>query len=602
MKVKVSLQIFVFLLVAQVARGQYYNTKYNGADVDMVTAPNGAVINADALTYFPQVAYTKPTVDKLGNGVYCIGGYSMVNCSVIETENGLIVFDCGDFEEEGARFRKIIEEQISKKPIIAIIYTHSHYALGAAAMVDNPKDVMIVGHPMVDQVVKENLESGGLKATIPELGPVMSARASIQFNNHLPTEGEDAPIGTKLEFHTPAYLQTTKTVQDGEKLTIDGLELQFFTKYQSDDYNLTIWVPSKKTVINNFFWPGTPNFYSIRGASYRDPQEFRDGLTVIRNLKPEYLVSTHTHVLKGQKEITETLNNYADMISLNYDQTLRGILHGLGPDELRYYVYKPEHLATPAYNKGLYGETEWFTPATFYYGLGWYDRDITKLFQIPVDEQAKRLVENMGGRERVLKLSQEAYDKKEYAWAIQLVNYLYKLDPLDKEVRSLKAQCARKLGQISMSFIGRSYALSDARALEGKTTLQKVQLPSADVVAKSPMTFLNYFRVRIDPKLAEKDDNLIAFTIGKETKGLHIRGGVAEYIDDLSKHYRAADIAVTLDAETWAKLYLNTSTMDKEIKAKKVKVTKGNSKDLVALYDKFDKFLPEDNFYIPQVK
>lgn len=520
MKSKIFFLCLVFFFSFQKTKAQHYNRQYNGADVNIVTAPNGAVVNADVLKYLPQVAYAAPVVEDLGNGVWCLGGYSVANSTVIET--GLIVYDTGDFAEEGAHFRKVIEEQISKKPIIAIIYSHSHYALGGGAMVDDPSKVMVIGHPMLNQTVQENLESGGLKATIPELGPVMSARASIQFNNLLPSEGEDAPIGGKLEFHTPAFLPTTKSVENGEKLIVGGLELQFFTDYKSDDYNVTVWIPSKRVVLNNFFWPGTPNFYSLRGASYRNPQEWRDGLNVMRILKPEFLVNTHAKVVKGEELVTETLNNYSDMITLTYDQGLRGIVNGLGPDELRYYVYQPKHLSDPAYNKGLYGETEWFTPATFYEGLGWYDRDITKLFQIPVEEQAQRLVEAMGGHNKVLSLAQQAYDKNEYAWSIQLVNYLYKLEPLDPEVRSLKAKCARKLGQISKSFIGRSFALSDARALEGKETIQKVQLPSSTVIAKSPTTFVNYFRIRIDPEKAEEADKVVSFTIGDETVGLHI--------------------------------------------------------------------------------
>jgi len=76
---------------------------------------------------------------------------------------------------------------------------------------------------------------------------------------------------------------------------------------------------------------------------------------------------------------------------------LRGILNSLGPDELRHFVYKPEHLAEPNYNKEIYGETHWYTPATFYKGPGWHDRDVTKMFQLPPREETKRLVELMGG-------------------------------------------------------------------------------------------------------------------------------------------------------------------------------------------------------------
>ena len=569
-----------------------YNKQYMGADVKLIEAPNGAIVNSVVLNSLPQVVYIEPTVENLGNGIWVLGGYSVANCAVIETDEGLIVFETGDYAEEGRHFRKVIEEQISKKPIIAIIYSHSHYALGGGAMVDNPENLMVIGHPMLNQTVNENLEGGGFKSAIPELGPVMSARASVHFSNYLPDEGVDAPIAGKLEFHEPAFLPVTRTVSDGEKLKVGGLELQFFTEYKSDDYNLTVWIPSKQAALNNFYWPGTPNLYSLRGASYRDPQEWRNGLTVIRNLNPEYLISTHARTVIGKKEVMKTLNNYTDLITLTYDQSLRGILNGLGPDELRSYVYKPKHLAEPAYNKELYGETSWFTPATFYYGLGWYDRDVTKLFQIPVDEQATRLVENMGGRSKVLSLVEEAFSKKEYAWAAQLVNYLSQINPKDTEVRGLKAKILRKLGQISPSFIGRAFAISNARDLEGQITIPRVQLPSSVIVAKSPEMFLNYFRIRIDPKKTENIDKVIAFTFDNNTTvGLHVRRGIAEFVQDLDKHYRPVDIAISLNAETWAKLYLNETDMDKEIQSNNVMVTKGSVEEIAEIYEMFDKFI-----------
>ena len=58
------------------------------------------------------------------------------NCVVIDAPDGLIVYDTGDWSGEGRHFREVIEQQISKRPIKAIIYSHSHYALGGGAMVE----------------------------------------------------------------------------------------------------------------------------------------------------------------------------------------------------------------------------------------------------------------------------------------------------------------------------------------------------------------------------------------------------------------------------------------------------------------------------------
>ena len=584
--------------IASLASAQEYPARYMGGEAILATAPNGAVINAQVLESMPKVTYLEKTVEKVTDGVWVIGGYSIANCTVISAPEGLIVYDTGDFAEEGKHLREVIESQISKKPIKAIIYSHSHYALGGGAMVDDPKSVMVIGHPKLNDTVKENMQGGGLPGAIPEIGPVLSARAAVQFSNFLPTEGPDATLAGKLQFNEPAFLPVTHPVQDGETLEVAGLKLQFFTKYKADDYSVTVWIPEKKTVLNNFFWPGTVNLYSLRGAAYRDPQEWRDGLKLIRDLQPEYLLNTHTRAVKGAQQVSDTLTNYMDLISLTYDQSLRGILKGLGPDDLRYFVYKPKHLSEPAYNKELYGETSWFTPATFYFGLGWYDRDATKLYKLPPAEESKRLVALMGGRDKVVAAARAALDNKEYAWAAQLVNHVYVLNPKDEDARKVKIDALRKLGQLSTSSIGRSFALSTARALEGSETIPKLLPPKPGLIAADPTTFLNYHRVRIDPRKAENVDRVLAFTIADRTVGLHVRRGVVEYIDDTSKHYRQPDIALTMDGATWARLYLNKSGLSDEIKAGKVTVTKGDAVEAEQILDLFDKFEPASNVII----
>ena len=209
MKVLRSSAILISLVVTTVAEAQdaslepNYPARYMGGDAELITAPNGGIVYDKALEAANKVWYTAPTVDKLGDGIWVIGGYSIVNCIVIEAPEGLIVYDTGDFDEEGKHFREIIEEKISKQPIKAIIYSHSHYALAGGAMVDDPKSVMVIGHPKLNETVHANLQGGGAPSAIPELGPVLTARAAVQFSNFLPTEGPDATLAKRLQVKPP---------------------------------------------------------------------------------------------------------------------------------------------------------------------------------------------------------------------------------------------------------------------------------------------------------------------------------------------------------------------------------------------------------------
>ena len=72
------------------------------------------------------------------------------------------------------------------------------------AMVDNPEDVLTIGHPTVNETVESSLQGGGSPSAIPEVGPLMTSRLLIQFNNFMPTEGPDAAIQGKLELGKPS--------------------------------------------------------------------------------------------------------------------------------------------------------------------------------------------------------------------------------------------------------------------------------------------------------------------------------------------------------------------------------------------------------------
>lgn len=163
-----------------------------------------------------------------------------------------------------------------------------------------------------------------------------------------------------------------------------------------------------------------------------------------------------------------------DGASFVLDQSLRGILAGKGPDELRHLVRFPKYLDEIPNNLQNYGEISSYSPAIYYQSVGWYDNDAANLKPVAPDDEARRIVPLMGGRTKVLAAATAALDKKEYAWAAQLVNYLYRLDPLDKEVRKIKAQALRQMAYVSTGGNDRANLMSQALALEGKVTLPRL--------------------------------------------------------------------------------------------------------------------------------
>lgn len=572
-------------------------SRYMGGPAELVTAPNGAIVNKEVLETLPKTAWTSgPEINKPVEGVYVLGGYLISACIVVEAKDGLIVFDTGDTKKDGERLLKAIRT-FSKKPIKAIVYGHSHYCFGAGVMAEGNKDVMVIGHPNLNDTVAKNMTGGGAPAFYPEVGPLLTARALQQFNAYLPDKGPDAWFSpTNISAGELAFVPVNKPVKDGEVLDLLGIKMQFFTRYGTDDkVHTTAWLPDRRICIENALWSTPPNLYTLRGDLYRDPREWYQAVRVVRDLEPEVLVGYGHRPIVGKEKIRETLNNYMDGISFVLDQSLRGILGGLGPEDLRHMVKMPDYLAADPHNFQSYGELSFQSPAIFYYTVGWYNGDAATIFRPSPREEAERIVKLAGGRDKVLAEANAAFNRKEYAWATELVNYLYILNPQDKEVRLFKAKVLRQLAYLSTGANPRSLLLTTALALEGKVTVPRLIPPSPAIIAQKPATFVDYFRVRIDPNKSGDTDKVIEFkfTGPDQAAALHIRRAIAEFVSEPSKHYKQPDVTIALSGETWAKLYLSQASVDTLVENGEIKIERGTTAEVAQLFDMFDKYRPE---------
>lgn len=91
--------------------------------------------------------------------------------SIIEAEDGLIAFDTGDTKHDGEVVFEVMRT-VTKKPIKVTICGHSYRWQGLACRRRATKDVMVIGHPNLNAVVKQNMGTGGAPASYPEVGPV----------------------------------------------------------------------------------------------------------------------------------------------------------------------------------------------------------------------------------------------------------------------------------------------------------------------------------------------------------------------------------------------------------------------------------------------
>jgi alkyl sulfatase BDS1-like metallo-beta-lactamase superfamily hydrolase len=214
-------------------------------------------------------------------------------------------------------------------------------------------------------------------------------------------------------------------------------------------------------------------------------------------------------------------------------------------------------------------------------------------------DEAERIVPLMGGRDAVLAAAAEAMEKKEYAWAAQLVNYLYRLDPEDPEVRKAKADALRQMAYVSTGANDRAHLMTQALALEGKVTVPRVIPPAPEVIAASPATYVDHFRVRIDPTKSGDTDKVLRFDFADGSNaGLHVRRAVAEFVASPDDHYREPDMTLAMSGDAWAQIFLSQAAPADLIASGEIEVA-GDAAEAARVIDLFDRYVQEEAVLVP---
>tara|TARA_R110000868_G_scaffold4192_17_gene26222 strand:+ start:2787 stop:4601 length:1815 start_codon:yes stop_codon:yes gene_type:complete len=557
-------------------------------DFQPTTLPTGAISNIEELLKVKPMLRIGPMADAkalpVNENTWVINGY-FYGPVVIETENGLLVFSSGENTEDGSNFRRIIREQISTKPIIALFYDHAHYAKGASTLLDGDK-AMIVAHPDSNKILRE---SGSLtNPLIPELLPSLDGRAEIHFGSKHPTTGPDARMdGTNLELgRESGWMPATKTLTDGETMTVDGVTIQAFHAKTDTEDSLTFWLPESKMVIDNVLWPIVPNLYTLRGDRYRDPQEWMKALRKIRELEPEIEISVGggSLPLRGKEKIAEAGNALHDSVAYIYDQSIRLTNLGVPMDQLGNNIHLPDSLRKHPYVNELYGQFETWPEAIAERSQGWFSGYAEDLHRLPREVYANKLIKLGGGAGKVLQAYKDAMAKGEYLWAKDLATELYYSDRDNAEYRQALANVFRTLAQYSPGSIVRNFYTAAALSLEGNQDFSLGVVQPAAWVKEDTNRAVNSMRTRLNPELATGAEGVLSFNIDGNVSALHVRNSVAEYVPDPGSHYRPVDATIKVDSDTFTD-YFRGELSTKDFLSKST-IT-GESAKLMGLFDEY---------------
>ncbi|MFD6175997.1 MULTISPECIES: alkyl sulfatase dimerization domain-containing protein [unclassified Isoptericola] len=489
--------------------------------------------------------------------VYVAVGYELCSPTMIVGDDGVIVIDPGENDDAAAAAMADLR-RFSDLPVRAVIYTHRHpdhaFATdGLGVTADDVRD------GRVDIIAHESFEHW-LVNDSSVVGPILTARSSQAMHSESEPPGKGpitGALGPSMAFGPMSTYLPTITTGDSTDLTIAGVRMTVFHAYGDAQDEIDVWFPDLKHVHGSETIQGEtfPNLYTLRGTSYRDPEQWYQGVDHLRRhaLQADSYSGSHMRPWVGNAFIVERITNYRDAIQFVYDQSIRQMNKGATGPELVELVAKrlPDHLRDDPWLQPYYGTPEHSVRNIYNGMLGWFPGDATELAAPLHVERAQLYTEAMGGRQSVLDQARAAVEAGKYGWAAELTTHLVRTNLDDTEARSVKAEALRRWGYDQKNIYWRTFALSAAMELEDRITSshQMVFAPPAVVNALPVTKVVEGLRVRLDAEKAADVELPIGFrfTDTSDQRGMRIRRGVMVVEEEISEDAQAT--VVTTAAE-----------------------------------------------------
>jgi alkyl sulfatase BDS1-like metallo-beta-lactamase superfamily hydrolase len=516
MKKSITIVGLLFLLLLNLtatAESDQYNDSLRE---DRVTAHNGAVTTAPAAHADVASDIDEKRVQEVAPGIYRIAGWGLSSTVAVEAPDGFIIVDSGDNIAFAREQRAALEAKVGHKvKVAAILYTHSHYVWGTTVWQDDGADVY--AH---EDLLPNLLADQGVSV----LTGNFNTRAIIQFGMLHPAEGADAfpnHLGFSLAKLTgeKGFVPPTITFKDGEveSHTIAGMTVEALPSKIDVLDSMAYYFPAKKLLVTNAMVSSSVfNLYTLRGDSYRDPTRLVEAADLALSRDTDVHVDIHGPAHIGRDEARAALQRFRDTMQLIQDQTYSAIAAGKDAQEAAEWVYLPAQIRD---DKETYGQVESHVRQVYNGRIGWMGWDVYDINPLTKADFASNVIDAMGGADAVLAAARKSNAREEidgWQWSLYLTSELLQLDASNADVKAVRAEAARALGQRTTSANARGFYISEALLHEGKLAMGEQVISdyqqlsrllgavTAEKLAKSPLDDnVQYLRYLVDSRLAE---------------------------------------------------------------------------------------------------
>ena len=536
---------------------------------------------------------------KVTDRVYQLRGLDLSNMTILEGDTGLIVIDPLITTETAKAAMDLYFKHRPSKPVVAVIYTHSHvdHFGGVRGVVSGDdvaagKALVIAPAGFMEEAVGENVIAGN----------AMSRRAHYQFGPLLP-RGErgqvDAGLGKTTPFGTVTLIPPTQLIEKPvETHRIDGVDIVFeLTPGAEAPAELIMYYPQFRVL--NMAEIATQNMHNLlpmRGALVRDAlswSKYIGGALQRYGATSDVLIAQHNWPVWGNQRVQDFLKKQRDTYKFIHDQTVRLMNQGYVGAEIAEAIKLPPSLSQDWSTHAFYGQLKHNIKAIYQRYLGYYDANPASLEALPPVPAAKKTVEYMGGADAVLKRARDDFAKGEYRWVAQVASQLVFADPANADARALAADAYEQLGYQMESATARNAFLQGASELRnGVPKLPSLGTAAPDVIRALTLDmFFDYLGVRLNGDKAQGKSIVLnwQFTDTKQNYVLNLENSALTYMADAQA--ANADATLTLTRATLDEISLQKTTFPAALQGGQIAVT-GKREKVGELLGMLETFTP----------
>lgn len=589
---------FIAPLPQELIKGKQGNTVWNPQQYAFIKEGDKAPDTVNPSLWRQSQLINIGGLFEVTDGVYQIRNLDLSNMTIMEGKEGITVIDPLVSAETAKVGMDLYYQNRGKRPVVAIIYTHSHvdHYGGVRGVVDEA-DVK-------SGKVKVYAPAGFMKEAVSEnimAGNAMSRRASYMYGNLLKPDAKGqvgAGLGTTTSAGTVTLIEPTNYItHTGQKEVIDGLTYDFMMAPGSEAPSEMLWYVEEKGMIEaaEDVTHTLHNTYSLRGAKIRDPlawSKYINDVITRWGCKANIIIAQHHWPTWGNDNVVKLMKSQRDMYRYINDQTLRMANQGLTRDEIAANFKLPSGLAKSWASRGYYGSVSHDVKATYVFYLGWFNGNPATLDELPPVDAAKKYVDYMGGADAIMQKAKADYAQGNYRWVAQVTNKIVFADPHNKDARNLEADALEQMGYQAESGPWRNFYLTGAQELRnGVVKGATPNTASPDTVkAMSPEMFFDYLAVHINGEKAANAKAVFNVDLGSDggKYKLELENGVLNH--SANAQASDADASIVLNRATLNKILLKEESLKQAKEKGEVTITGNQAKvdELLSYLDSFD--------------